>query len=129
MSFCTFLEGQVTYSLSIFATSSFDNHSLISTVLVVQQVINAIIRPPMVKPADVFRQLAAFILSASLYLLGLVLMAAAPSIGAYAAAQVFYSAGTTGLQVLQQVFVADSSDLPNHALWSTLPDLPFLITV
>jgi MFS family permease len=129
MSFCTSLEGQVTYSLSVFATSSFENHSLISTVLVVQQVINAIIKPPMAKVADVFGRLTAFMLSAGLYILGLSLMAAAPSIGVYAAAQIFYSAGTTGLQVLQQVFIADSSDLPNRALWSTLPDLPFLVTV
>ena len=40
MAFTTSLEGQVTYSLSAFAVSSFHNHSLLSTVYVVQGVVN-----------------------------------------------------------------------------------------
>lgn len=38
MAFTTSLEGQVVSTLSVFATSSFNAHSLISTVLVVQGV-------------------------------------------------------------------------------------------
>lgn len=40
MAFCTSLEGQTVLSLSVYATSSFSKHSLISTVMVVQNVIN-----------------------------------------------------------------------------------------
>jgi hypothetical protein len=40
MAFTTSLEGQVVQSLSVFATSSFKSHSLISTVYVVQGVVN-----------------------------------------------------------------------------------------
>lgn len=40
MAFCTSLEGQTTMSLSAYATSAFSKHSLISTVLVVQNVVN-----------------------------------------------------------------------------------------
>ncbi len=40
MAFTTSLEGQVVQSLSVFATSSFNNHSLISTVYVIQGVVN-----------------------------------------------------------------------------------------
>ena len=40
MAFATSLEGQVTYALAAFAVSSFNNHSLISTVYVVQNVVN-----------------------------------------------------------------------------------------
>ena len=40
MAFTTSLEGQVTYPLAAFAVSSFDNHSLLSTVFVVQNVVN-----------------------------------------------------------------------------------------
>lgn len=56
-------------------------------------------------------------------------MATATSIQTYAAAQIFYSAGSTGLQILQQVFIADTSSLLNRALWSSLPEIPFLVTV
>lgn len=40
MAFCTSLEGQTVSSLGAYATSSFGQHSLISTVFVVQNVVN-----------------------------------------------------------------------------------------
>ncbi|RFU29706.1 hypothetical protein B7463_g6633, partial [Scytalidium lignicola] len=129
MAFSTSLEGQVTFSLSVFATSSFAQHSLISTVYVVQGVMNAVIKPPMAKVADVFGRLEAFSFSIFLYVLGYIQMATSRNVQTFASAQIFYSAGNTGLQILQQVFIADTSDLLNRALWSSLPDIPFLITV
>jgi hypothetical protein len=56
-------------------------------------------------------------------------MATSSNVQTYAAAQIFYSAGNTGLQILQQIFIADTSNLLNRALWSSMPDTPFLITV
>ncbi|KMU78208.1 siderophore iron transporter mirC [Coccidioides immitis RMSCC 3703] len=104
-------------------------HSLISTVLVVQNVTNAVIKPPMAKIADVFGRFEAFCIGVFIYVLGYIQMAASKNVQTYASAQIFYSAGSTGLQILQQVFIADSSDLLNRALFANLPDLPFLITV
>jgi MFS family permease len=129
MAFITSLEGMVTWSLSVFATSSFYQHSLVSTVQVVQLVVYAVVKPPMAKIADVFGRLEAFAFSVLLYVLGLVQMAASNNVESYAAAQIFYAAGNTGLQILQQVFIADTSDLLNRAFWSSLPDVPFLVTV
>ncbi|KAI0971843.1 siderophore iron transporter mirC [Xylaria arbuscula] len=128
MAFTTSLEGQVTYSVVAFATSSFSSHSLIATVYVIQGVVNAVIKPPMAKIADVFGRLEAFIICIVLYVLGYIQMAASANVQTFAAAQIFYSAGSTGLQILQQVFIADTSDMPNRALFSSLPDTPFLVT-
>jgi MFS family permease len=83
----------------------------------------------MAKVADVFGRLEAFSFSLFLYVIGYIQMVASKNVQTYASAQIFYSAGNTGLQILQQVFIADTSDLLNRALWSTLPDLPFLVTV
>ncbi|KAK4044607.1 siderophore iron transporter mirC [Parachaetomium inaequale] len=129
MAFTVSLEGQVTYSLAAFAVSSFNNHSLLSTVFVVQGVVNAVIKPPMAKLADVFGRLEAFCISVLLCVLGYIQMAASQNVQTYASAQIFYSAGSTGLQILQQVFIADTSDFLNRALFSSLPDSPFLVTV
>ncbi|KAI1304323.1 siderophore iron transporter mirC [Xylaria venustula] len=128
MAFTTSLEGQVTYSVVAFATSSFSSHSLIATVYVIQGVVNAVIKPPMAKIADVFGRLEAFTICILLYVLGYIQMAASANVQTFAAAQIFYSAGSTGLQILQQVFIADTSDMPNRALFSSLPDTPFLVT-
>lgn len=83
----------------------------------------------MAKIADVFGRLEAFSFSIFIYVLGYIQMAASQNVQTFAAAQIFYSAGFTGLQILQQIFIADTSDLLNRALFSSLPDLPFLVTV
>ena len=83
----------------------------------------------MAKVADVFGRFEAFCLSILIYVLGYVQMAASNNVQAYASAQIFYSAGSTGLQILQQVFIADSSDLLNRAFLALLPEFPFLVTV
>ncbi|KAH7419589.1 siderophore iron transporter-like protein [Cadophora sp. MPI-SDFR-AT-0126] len=93
-------------SVSVFATSSFQTHSLISTVYVVQGVVNAVIKTPMAKVADVFGRLEAFSCTILLYVPGYIQMAVSTNVETFAAAQIFYSAGSTGL-----------------------PDIPFLITV
>jgi MFS family permease len=83
----------------------------------------------MAKIADVFGRLEAFSISILLCILGYVQMALSQNVQTYASAQIFYSAGSTGLQILQQVFIADTSDFLNRALFSSLPDSPFLVTV
>ncbi|RSL81814.1 hypothetical protein CEP51_005587 [Fusarium floridanum] len=128
MAFITSLEGQVTGSVLIFVTSSFQSHSLVSTISVVQAVILAVVKPPMAKIADVFGRMEAFCVSITLYTLGYIQMAASNNVETFASAQIFYAAGSTGLLILQQVFIADTTDLTWRALFSTLPDLPFLVT-
>jgi MFS family permease len=83
----------------------------------------------MAKIADVFGRFEAFCISVFIYVIGYIQMAGSQNVQTYASAQIFYSAGSTGLQILQQVFIADTSDLLNRALFSSLPDIPFLITV
>ncbi|KAL8758117.1 MAG: hypothetical protein Q9184_004028, partial [Pyrenodesmia sp. 2 TL-2023] len=83
----------------------------------------------MAKIANAFGRLEAFSISVFLYVIGYIQMAGSNNVKTFAAAQIFYSAGNTGLQILQQIFIADTSDLLNRALWSSLPDVPFLVTV
>ncbi|MCJ1223370.1 hypothetical protein MMC12_000010 [Toensbergia leucococca] len=131
LAFCTSLESQTTANLTVYATSAFKEHSLVATVLVVQEVVNeaAVIKPPMAKIANVFGRLEAFSLSIFLYTIGYIQEAGSNNVKTFASAQIFYSAGSTGLQILQQIFIADTSDLLNRALFSSLPDMPFLVTV
>lgn len=83
----------------------------------------------MSKIADVFGRLEAFSLSILLYVVGCIQQAAANNVKTYAAAQVFYAAGVTGVQILMQIFIADTSDLLNRVLCSLLPNIPFLVNV
>ena len=80
------------------------------------------------KIADVFGRLESFSISILFYTLGYIQQAASGNVQTYAGAQIFWAAGFNGLQVLQQIFVADTTDLLNRALFSTIFDLPFLWT-
>ena len=88
----------------------------------------AVIMPPMSKIADVFGRLEAFNISLCLLIVGYIQQAASNSVRTFASAQIFYSAGQRGYFLLQQIFIADTSDLLNRALLSSIPDLPFLFT-
>ena len=83
----------------------------------------------MAKIANVFGRLEAFTIAVFLYVIGYIQMAASQDVETFASAQIFYSAGNQGLQILQQIFIADTSDLLNRALFSSLPDIPFIATV
>lgn len=83
----------------------------------------------MAKIADVFGRFEAFATSILLVTVGYVMQAGSNNVKTYAASAIFYSAGTTGLQVLQQIFIADTSTLINRALCSTIPSIPYLINV
>ncbi|CAG5166490.1 uncharacterized protein ALTATR162_LOCUS6932 [Alternaria atra] len=124
----TSLEIQVTSALTPYATSAFSQHSLVSTIYVVQGVVAAVIKPPMGKIADVFGRLESFSITIFLYTIGYIMQAGSNNVQTFAGAQIFWAAGFNGLQVLQQIFVADTTDLLNRALFSTLFDLPFLWT-
>lgn len=89
----------------------------------------AVVKPPMAKMADVWGRFEAFTFSVVLFTIGYIQQAGAKNVRSYAAAQIFYSSGATGLQILQQIFIADTSDLTNRALVSTIPDIPYLINV
>ena len=86
-------------------------------------------KPPMAKLANAFGRLEAFSISVLLYVIGYIQMAGSNNVRTFGSAQIFYSAGSTGLQILIQIFVADTSNLLNRALFSSLPEVPFLITV
>lgn len=45
-----------------------------------------------------------------------------------AASNIFYAAGSTGVGIVIQIFVADTTSLLNRALFSSLPDFPYVAT-
>ncbi|KAI0115791.1 siderochrome-iron transporter MirC [Nemania sp. FL0031] len=128
MAIATSLESQVTYSVVAFATSSFSSHSLIATVYVVQGVVNAVFNSPTAKIANVFGHLDAYVFCFVLYILGYIQMAASANVQTFASAQILYSAGSTGLQILHQIVIAETSSTRNRALLSMLTDVPVLGT-
>ncbi|OJT02311.1 Siderophore iron transporter 3 [Trametes pubescens] len=121
------LDGQTTYSYLAFATSSFDKHSLISTIQVAQSIIIACGKPVIAKVADVSSRGTSYIVVLVFYVIGYIVIASANSVGALAAGIILYAIGYTGLQLLTQIIVADITTLKWRGLVSALTSAPFII--
>lgn len=121
-------EVMTTYAYQPAATSSFQLHSLLSTIGVVTSVLNATVKPPIAKVCDVFGRFEALSVSMFLLVLGFVMKAASQNVETFAASNIFSAAGSTGVIVFTQIFIADTTSLLNRALFSSLPDLPYLFT-
>jgi MFS family permease len=80
----TSLDSNMTQVLVPYATSSFNNHSLLSVIGIVSGVMIAVVKAPMAKIGDVFGRMEAFLLSVLLYFVGYIQMAASNNVETYA---------------------------------------------
>ncbi|THX77231.1 hypothetical protein D6D04_06418 [Aureobasidium pullulans] len=126
-----FVEGLLsvtTTALNPYITSAFASHSLTPTVGIVSSIIGGVTNFTIAKILDVFGRPQGFLLCIIIAVIGLVMMAACKSVEAYAAAQVFYTVGNTGLQYTLGVFIADTSSLKNRGLMQAIATSPNMIT-
>jgi MFS family permease len=120
------LEVQTVSVYSTFATSDFDQMSLLSALSVVKAVMYIATRPVMAKFADVLGRFKSILMSVVLFTIGFIMLAASPNIGTYFAAHIFYVFGQVGIQFMEQVFAADTSDLKNRMFFVILPNICYL---
>ncbi|OAL48126.1 MFS general substrate transporter [Pyrenochaeta sp. DS3sAY3a] len=112
-----------------YVTSAFALHSLTPTVSVLSSVIGGVISLPIAKILDVFGRPQGLITCLVIAVVGLIMMAACDGVEAYAAAQVFFTVGNTGVQYILSVLVADTTSLRNRGLMQALTSSPNLITI
>ncbi|EKM58957.1 uncharacterized protein PHACADRAFT_25102 [Phanerochaete carnosa HHB-10118-sp] len=121
------LDGSTTYTYLAYAASTFEEHSLISTIQVAQSIIIACGKPVMAKLADTTSRGTAYIAVLLFYVLGYIVIASAHSVGAIAVGIILYAVGYTGLQLLTQIIIADITTLEWRGLVSALTSAPFII--
>ncbi|WBW72074.1 plasma membrane siderophore-iron transmembrane transporter Str1 [Schizosaccharomyces osmophilus] len=115
-------------SLTSYATSAFNGHSLLGTIGTANNIISAVIKPPLARICDVFGRLEAFCFALLLYFIGLILIATAKNVQTYAGGSVLYNAGYTGLELVMTIFFADSSSMANRSLVVGISYFPFVVT-
>ncbi|KAH8079829.1 drug:h+ antiporter [Cristinia sonorae] len=121
------LENLTTYAYLAFATSNFNDHSLISTIQVARSIIVACGIPVVGKIADVTSRGAAFIVSVLLYVVGYVIVASAKNIGTVGGGIVLSAPGQIGLRMLTHIIIADITTLKWRALATCFLETPYLI--
>ncbi|KAA8914943.1 hypothetical protein TRICI_002779 [Trichomonascus ciferrii] len=120
------LDNQTLTVYTNYATASFQQQSLLSTVQIVNGVLNVVTRPPVAKIADVIGRFEGFLFSIVFLTIGFIMLAKSPNIETYFAAQIFYTIGQIGIQFMIQVFAADTSDMAHRAIFIILPNVWYL---
>ncbi|KIK94500.1 hypothetical protein PAXRUDRAFT_33484 [Paxillus rubicundulus Ve08.2h10] len=118
------LDASTTSVYLTFATSSFGEHSLISSITVAQSLIIAVGKPVIAKVADVSSRGTAYVGVLFFYVVGYTVIASAPSVSRVAGGIILYA---IGLQLLTQIIIADITTLTWRGLVVSLVSAPFLV--
>ncbi|KAI9733431.1 MAG: hypothetical protein M1834_003515 [Cirrosporium novae-zelandiae] len=126
--FVNSFQQQMTSNLSAYVTSSFALHSLVSVTSVVSSIVGGVFKLPIAKLINIWGRAEGFCFMVVLATLGIILMACCSNVQTYAAAQVFYWVGYDGMSYVLDVYIADTSDLKNRALWFAFSTTPYIAT-
>lgn len=111
-----------------YATSSFGEHSLLSTINVILSVVAAASQPTAAKIADIFGRVELVAFSAFLYVIGTIVEAVAKNISTYAGGSVIFKIGQSMIKALNSVIVSDITSTRSRLFFSYTPIAPALIT-
>ncbi|GAA5912681.1 hypothetical protein JCM8208_007728 [Rhodotorula glutinis] len=124
----TSLEGNTIPTVEPYFLSLLGEHSMLSSVVIVMSIGYAVGKPPMTKILDVFGRAEGICLAATLYSLGYIITAAATNARVYLAARALSALGGQGIQLAQQIIVADTTTLANRGLITSTISLPWILT-
>ncbi|KAL2862402.1 MFS siderochrome iron transporter MirB [Aspergillus lucknowensis] len=118
----------ILYSLTPYATSSFQSHSLLTVISVVSGAMTSALYIPVAKLLDVWGRAEGFLVMVGLATLGLIMLAASKNLETYCAAEVFYSVGFGGINYIICVLAADVTNLRNRGIAFAFTSSPYMIT-
>lgn len=121
------LDGMVRYTYQASATSSYAQHSLLSTVNCIRSVIAAAGQICFARASDISGRFPLLIIAIIFYSMGTIIESQAVNVSRFAAGACFYQLGYTGIVFLLEVIAADFSNLNYRLLASFVPALPFII--
>lgn len=126
--FITIIENKCLSVLVGYATDSYEQHSLMSTITVVKSVIAAAALPAYARVSDMFGRLPIFGFALVCRILGLIVMSQATNVHRYAGGMVLYSIGWAGSRIIYQFNLQDASTLKNRLLSIAILNAPVIIT-
>ncbi|CAI4994138.1 ANL_collapsed_G0013810.mRNA.1.CDS.1 [Saccharomyces cerevisiae] len=121
------LDGNIRYTFQAYATSSYSQHSLLSTVNCIKTVIAAVGQIFFARLSDIFGRFSIMIVSIIFYSMGTIIESQAVNITRFAVGGCFYQLGLTGIILILEVIASDFSNLNWRLLALFIPALPFII--
>ncbi|CCF59937.1 hypothetical protein KAFR_0I01560 [Kazachstania africana CBS 2517] len=132
--FCAFLCGygygldsNIRYIYTGYATSSYSEHSLLSTVTVINAVVSAASQIVYARLSDAFGRFRLFVVAIVLYSMGTIIQCQAYDVQRYAAGSIFYNAGYVGVILVLLLILSDMSTLRWRLFYQFVPTWPYII--
>lgn len=123
------LDASTTSNYAVPATSSFNRHSMISSVNIASLIIGSVVQPFQAKFADIASRPLCFAVSLGFYTMGVIIAAASSTIGVYVVGSVCTAVGSNGVSFVRDIIVADLTDLKWRGVVNALMTSPYIITV
>lgn len=115
------------YNYQNYAASHFEEISLLGALLTAGTIVSAVLKPPIAKISDVGGRAETYVAVVVFYVVSYILCASAKEFGQYAGGYIIYCIGQTGMQILNQIIVADITSSRWRGLANGLVNLPFMI--
>lgn len=110
-SYISLLENSIVRVFDGYATDSYKQHSLMSTINIIRSVVAAASLPFYARLSDNFGRFELFIVAILFRIVGRVIQSQAHDIQRYAAGTIFFAFGNSGMRILWQINLADASTL------------------
>lgn len=122
------LDSSTTSYYSIDASSHYKQHSsVLATLSVATNIISAVAKPFIAKISDNTSRPYTYLLALVFYTLGYIVAASSQSISAYVTGESFVAVGGAGLDLINDIIVADLTPLEWRGFVSSLLSTPFII--
>ncbi|THU81737.1 MFS general substrate transporter [Dendrothele bispora CBS 962.96] len=122
------LDQSTTSNYSAFATSTFQQHSSgLASLSIATNIISAVCKPFIAKISDITSRPYTYIVVLCFYVLGYIVVATCRTISAYVIGEVFVAIGSSGLDLLNDIIVADLTTLEWRGFVSSMLSAPFII--
>ncbi|PWZ00005.1 putative siderophore iron transporter mirC [Testicularia cyperi] len=121
------LDNNTMYAWQTAATTQFGDFPAYTAIAVVQGVLIAVGKFPIAKFADVFGRAPAYALSVFFWVIGFIVIAVSQTTRDVAGGTVLYAIGNTGVQIMQQIVLADYISTKWRGAAIGLVSLPYVV--
>lgn len=122
------LDSSTTSYYSVYVSAYFNQHStVLSTLGIATSIISAVCKPFIAKVSDITSRPYTYILVLAFYTIGYVIAATSRTIPAYVVGEVFVAIGSSGLDLTNDIIVANLTPLEWRGFVSALLSTPFII--
>jgi MFS family permease len=121
------LDHTTVYNYQNYAASEFKQISALGALTTADTIVQAIMKPPIAMIADFAGRAETYCGAVVFYIVSYILCASSNDFNQYGGGYVVYCVGATGMQILNQVIVADITSSRWRGLANSLRNLPFMV--